>query len=173
MLKHCRPDILARGHLSLLQGQYYNNPVLLPADTAGVVTVAVASLVDAGMVSVGMTDLADAGVASLADAGMAFPAEPAGVVTVGVVSLADAGMFTVGVADSADAGAVTLAAPVYIPDSPEYGRSVVSCGDRVSPGIWCMERARIQSDLNCRCVDCVSCDLVGMGCTVPADGYSG
>ena len=36
-----------------------------------------------------------------------------------------------------------------------------------------MERARIQSDLDCRCVDCVSCNPVGMGCTVPADGYSG
>ena len=42
-----------------------------------------------------------------------------------MVSLADAGMVTVGVVDSAGAGAVTLAAPVDIPDSPEYGRSVV------------------------------------------------
>ena len=123
-----------------------------PAETGGVVTVGVASQADAGMVTVGVTDLADAGAASLADAGMAFLTEPAGVVTVGVVSLANAGMVTVGVADSADAGIVTLAAPVDIPDRPEYGRSVVSCGDRVSPGVWCMERAWIQSDLDCQCI---------------------
>ena len=42
-------------------------------DTAGVVTVGVASLADAGMVTVAVADLTDSG--------MAFPANIAGVVT--------------------------------------------------------------------------------------------
>ena len=47
----------------------------LPGDPAGVVTVGVASLVDAGKVTVGVADLAVAGAASLADPGMVSPAE--------------------------------------------------------------------------------------------------
>ena len=81
-----------------------------PADLAVVVTVGVASLVDAGMITVGVTDLADARAASLADAEILFPADPAGVVTVGVTPLVDAGMVTVGVTDLADARAASLAA---------------------------------------------------------------
>ena len=96
---------------------------------------------------------------------MSFPADPAGVVTVGVSSLADAGMATVGVTD--------LAAPVDIADGPEYSGGVISWGDRVSPGVWCRERTRIQNDLDCQYVNYVSCDPVGMGCTVPADGCAG
>ena len=109
----------------------------------------------------------------LADAGMTFMAKPAGAITIGVGSLADAGMVTIGEADSADAGAVSLIAPVGIPDSPEYSRGVVSCGGQVSSGVWCRQWARIQSDLDCRCVDCGSCNPVGMGCTVPTNRCSG
>ena len=128
-----------------------------PGDLAGVVTVGVVFLADAGIVTVGVTDLANARAASLADAGMAFPADPAGVVTIGVASLADAGMVTVGVTDLANAGAVSLAAPVDIADGPEYCGGVISCGDRVSPGVWCRERIQIQNNLDCQYVNYVSC----------------
>ena len=102
---------------------------------------------------------------------MAFPADSAGVVTVGVASLADAGMVTVGVTDLADA--VSLASPIDIVDGPEYSGGVISWGDRLSPGVWCRERTQIQNDLDCQYVNYVSCDPVGMGCTVPADGCTG
>ena len=117
--------------------------------------------------------------AFLADAGMAFPSDPAGVVTVGVAPLADAGMVTIGVTDLADARAVSLAdAGMAFPADPaadglEYCGGGISCGDRVSPGVWCRERTQIQNDLDCQHVNYVSCDPVGMGCTVQADGCTG
>ena len=150
-----------------------------------------ASLADAGIVTVGVTDLADAG--------MTFPADPAGVVVVDAASLADAGLVTVGVTDLANAGAASLAAPAdivdgvlkdwYVPapvemkggvirddsfvDSPEYDSGVMSCGDRVSPAVWCRERTQIRNALDCQYVNYVSCGPVSRGCAVPADGCTG
>ena len=131
-----------------------------PSDPAGAVTVGVASLANAGMVTVGVT----VGVASLGNAGMALPADLAGEDTIGVTSLADAGMVTIGVTDLADA------APVDIAGVPEYGNCVISCGDRLSPGVWCRGRTLIQNNINSQSVNSVRCDPVGMGCTVPSDG---
>ena len=54
-----------------------------------------------------------------------------------MASLADAGMVTVGVTHFSDAGVVSLAAPVDIPDGPEYGGGIINYNDRVSPGVWC------------------------------------
>ena len=125
-----------------------------------------------------MTDLANAKTASPADAGMAFPADLDGVVTIGVASLGDAGMAlpadlageaTVGVFSLADAGMVTVGAPVDIAGVPEYG---ISCGDRLSPGVWCRGTTLIQNDLDSQFFNLVRCDLVDMGCTVPPDGYT-
>ena len=150
----------------------------------GMVTVGVADLADAEMVTVGVTDLADTGAAPIADAGMAFPANPAGVVTIGVTSLAYAGMafpadpagvVTVGVASLADAGMITVGvtdvadtAPVDSAGVLKYGGGVnISCGDRLSPGVWC------QNDLNSQFVNSVRCDPVGMSYTVSSDGSTG
>ena len=135
---------------------------------AGMVTIGVADLADAEMVTVGVTDLADAGAVLIADAGMAFPADPAGVVTVGVASLADAGMITVGVTDVADTAPVDSAGVLI------YGGGVnISCGDRLSPGVWCRGRTPIQNDLNSQFVNVVRCDPVGMSYTVSSDGSTG
>ena len=70
-------------------------------------------------------------------------------------------------------GVTDLSCPVDITDGPEYSGGVICCGDRVLAGVCCRERYLIQSDLDCRYVNYVSHDPVGMGCTVPADGCTG
>ena len=57
--------------------------------------------------------------------------------------------------------------------SPECDGGVVSCDDRVSPAVWCRERTQIRNALDCQYVNYVSCDPVGRGCAVPADGCTG
>ena len=120
------------------------------------------------------------GVMSPVVAGAASPADLAEVVAVDVTYLADAGMVTVGVADLADAGTVDvpgMKGGVVRDDSfvasLECNGGVASCDDRVSPAVWCRERTKIRNALECQYVNCVSCDLVGRGCAVPADGCTG
>ena len=48
----------------------------------------------------------------------------------------------------------------------------MSCGDYVSPGVWCQEMPQIRNDSNYQYVNYVSCDPVGMDYAVPADGYT-
>ena len=48
----------------------------------------------------------------------------------------------------------------------------MSCGDRVSPAVWCRERNQIRNALDhvdCQYVNHVSCGPVSRGCAVPAD----
>ena len=65
-----------------------------------------------------------------------------------------------GVTDSADAGVASLSAPAGIVagmmtdwNGPEYGGGVMTCGDRISPGVWCRERTQIQNDFDCQYVN--------------------
>ena len=58
-------------------------------------------------------------------------------------------------------------------DGPECDDDVMTCGDMVSPGVWCQEMPQTQNDLVCQYVNYVSCDPVAMDYAVPANGYTG
>ena len=73
-----------------------------------------------------------------------------------MASLADAWMVTVGVTDVADT---------------VDGDSVdISCGDQLSPGVWCRGRTPIWNDLYSQFVNSVRCGQVDMSSTMPTDG---
>ena len=57
------------------------------------------------------------------------------------------------------------AAPVDIAGVPEYDGGVISCGVRLSPGVWCRGRTLIQNDLDNQFVNSVRCDPVSLGYT--------
>ena len=116
-----------------------------------------ASLADAGLVTVGVTDLADAGAASLA--------APADIVDGVVMDWYVPAQVETGDLSMMKGGVVRDDSFI---DSPEYDSGVMSCGDQVSPAVWCRENA-----LDCQYVNYVSCGPVGRSCAVPSDGCIG
>ena len=130
-----------------------------PADHAGVFAIGVASLAHAGLVTVGVTDLADAGAG--------FLAAPADIVDGGVTAWYVPAQMETGDLPVIKGGVILDDSFI---NSSEYDSGVMSCGDRVSPAVWCRERTQIRNTLDCQHVNYVSCGPVGRGCAEPADG---
>ena len=75
--------------------------------------------------------------------------------------LADAVMVIVGVTDVAST-------------APMDGDGVdISCGDRLSPGVWCRGRTLIRNDLHSQFVNSVRCDPIGTSSNIPPSGPAG
>ena len=50
---------------------------------------------------------------------------------------------------------------------------MMTCGDRVSAGVWCQGMPQTRYDLDCQYANYGGCDPVGLDYDVPADGYTG